>query len=244
MSARALAASVAPGHLQRASALTDFSGSRDIAVSEEIGSLLPWPRLRRGATICLAAKAASGTTSLLLALMAQLSRSGAWCALIGASSVSAVAAQQAGVSLSRLAFVETAERDRETAAGALLNGIDLVAVHITSEVPSQMPRRLMAKARKRGNILVPFGPGAQSWPNTDVSWSVEKTTWHGLNRGRGMLRHCELHVRARMHGRDRYGTVWPYSRAPGVAETRDVHGRRTASVTSLPSRKVKALRSG
>ena len=242
MSARALATSVAPGYLQRASALTDFSGSESIPVSDEIGFLLPWPGLRRGATVSIAAQSTPGTTSLLLTLMAQVSRSGGWCAITGNSAVSAVTAHQVGVSLSRLAFIEVCDRGWESVTGALLNGIDLVAVYVAGAVSQQVARALMAKARKRGNILVPFGPGAYRWPAADASWSVEKATWHGLRWGRGMLRHCELQVRSCIHGRDRYGTVWPYGGSPGDGHF-GAHMKQLASVTSLSDHKARTRRS-
>lgn len=228
MSARALALSVAPTQLQQASELTDFSNAIGLPVTEEFAALLPWPVLRRGTTLSITTGASAGATSLLLALLAQASASGAWCAVIGASEVYPSAAAQAGVSLSRLALVTDPGEQWESVTAALLDGVDIVAVNTTTNIMPRQAQRLAARARKRGALLVPFGPGTGSWPKADVVFSVGHVRWHGLRRGSGQLRHCQLQVASRCHGRVAKTTIWPYGKPA------DISGESSlASVTDL-----------
>jgi hypothetical protein len=65
-----------------------------------LAPLLPWSGgLRRGATV-----AATGGTSLLLALLAGATSTGGWAGVVGLPSLGAVAAAEQGVPLERLAL--------------------------------------------------------------------------------------------------------------------------------------------
>src|SRR6201999_3984017 len=99
--------------------------------------------LRRGSTLSV-----SGSVSLLLALLGAGSAAGAWCALVGLPPISAEAAVEQGVDLSRLAIVPAVESSEwATAVGALLDAVDIVAAR---PPPGLLPgdgRRLAARAR-------------------------------------------------------------------------------------------------
>ena len=228
MSADVLAALARRGELRRAGELAGFPDTTGLVVSPELAALLPWPRLRRGATVAIAPGTTStGATSLLLALLAAVSHNGAWCALVGAGDLSPVAAAQAGVSLSRLALVPDPADRCEAVTGALLDGVDVVAVQLCAAPRPSDAQRLMARARRRDAVLVPFGPGAAGWPGADAAWRVDTVRWLGLRAGGGLLRHCELSVSSRIRGRRSQGAVWPYGRPE---ETRNVAVRRLAPV--------------
>lgn len=237
MSAHALAALTIPGELRRASELATLPDSTGLAVSPELSALLPWRGLRRGTTVAVAAGATAGATSLVLALLAGASQAGAWCALVGAANVSAAAAAQAGIQLSRLALVPEPGGQWEAVTAALLDGIDIVAVYAAAAPSPKKAQRLAARARRRGTLLVPFGPAARGWPTTDVSLAVERIRWHGLRRGAGLLRHCELRVESRFHGRSRQATVWPYGKPDRPARI-EVQAK-LAPVISLSDRRQK-----
>lgn len=228
MSARALRLPQVSG-LQSAGQLV----SHGFPVTSGLSDLLPWPRLRPGAVIGVTSQVPAGMTSLILTVLAGPSKAGAWCAVVGAPRLSAVAASHAGVVLPRLALVpDVAGRDDQV-AGALLEGMDVVALRLRDSVRPINAARLAAKARSRGSVLVPFGPVAAGWPSPDVRLVVSRVRWHGLREGRGLLKHCSLTVSAVVRGRRRDITVWPYGR-PEVEE--QCAERALAPVISLTDR--------
>ncbi|HEU5270144.1 MAG TPA: hypothetical protein VFU36_09500 [Jatrophihabitans sp.] len=96
-----------------------------LPVPDGLAGLVP-DGLRRGSTI-----AVSGSVSLLLALLGAPSRQGAWTALVGMPAISAEAAAEAGIDLSRLAIINPPGGDWTpaswtTAVGALLDAVDVV----------------------------------------------------------------------------------------------------------------------
>src|SRR5438445_11858391 len=70
-----------------------------LPVSPALATILP-DGLRRGSTVSV-----TGSVSLLLALLGAASADGAWCALVGFPFISAEAAAEYGIDLSRLAIV-------------------------------------------------------------------------------------------------------------------------------------------
>src|SRR4051812_17471834 len=70
--------------------------------------------LRRGSTVSI-----SGSVSLLLAVLAAASAQGAWCALVGMPPISAEAADDLGIELSRLPMVPCPGEDWVVVIGAL-----------------------------------------------------------------------------------------------------------------------------
>ncbi|MGH8879234.1 MAG: hypothetical protein ACRD0P_18145 [Stackebrandtia sp.] len=237
MSAPALAALAGHGELRRASELADFPDAATVPVSPEVARLLPWPGLRRGAIVSAGAAAQTGLTSLMLALLSQASQSGAWCAVVGAAGISAAAASQAGVVLSRLALVADPSGQWEAVVAALLDGIDVVAVNAIPDITMKQAQRLAARARRRGTLLIPFGPAAGRWPSADAALRVEHVRWHGLAWGAGLLKHCELQVTAQVRGRPRHSTVWPYGKP--VMDQPDLGATELAPVISLRDHRLR-----
>jgi hypothetical protein len=78
---------------------------------------------------------------------------------------------------------------------ALLDGVDLV-VASTSTIQPAVARRLSARARHRGAVLLAFG----AWPAADVELSCRLEPWSGLEDGYGHLRQRQALVRARGRG--------------------------------------------
>jgi hypothetical protein len=73
---------------------------------------------------------------------------------------------------------------------ALLDGLDIVVVRPPGPVAVRLARRLAARARQRGSVLVPYG----EWDSADVALRATGQVWHGLGEGRGRLRSRELDV--------------------------------------------------
>jgi hypothetical protein len=159
-----------------------------LAVLPALDGLLPGGGLRRGSTVSVGSSAgASGATSLALALVAEASRAGSWVAAVGVPSLGLVAADELGVALERLVLVAAPERDAwGGVVAALVDGFDLVVLHAgRTGVRTADARRLVARARERGAVLVQLGPG---WPEgADVQLEVTRARWEGLDDGHGRL---------------------------------------------------------
>lgn len=180
-----------------------------LPVDPALGSLLPGG-LRRGSTV-----AVGGSISLLLALLGTASADGAWCALVGFPHISAEAAHEYGVELSRLAVVPAPGESWTTAVGALLDAVDVVAARPPRRLVPGDVRRLAARVRARDAVLVPFG----DWPSADVRLSAEPGAWSGIGAGQGRLRARRVSVTATGRGqaaRPRTAELWLPSAAGGV----------------------------
>ena len=147
--------------------------------------LLPGGTLRRGTVV-----AVEGATSLVLALIARASREGSWSAIVGMPQVGVVAAARRGVDLARLALVPHPGAEAATVVGACVDGMDLVVLGPRLALSDADRRRLAARARERGTVLVSAGP----WPGAHVALAVRTTRWSGLGAGDGRLRSRSLTV--------------------------------------------------
>jgi|GEM_PF-1929725 len=233
MSVSAIRLPSSVGSLRTASQLADASVG--FPVAEGLADLLPWPRLRPGAIVGVTSRVPAGMTSLIFSLLAGPSAAGAWCAVVGSARLSAEAASHAGIQLSKLALVPHLDGRANQVTGALLEGIDVVAVEVRDSIRPADAARLAAKARNRGSVLVPFGLAAAQWPNADSVLTVSEANWYGLRNGRGLLKHCRLTVSATVRGRRREVVLWPYGR-PDTSRLVDERPR-LAPVISLADRK-------
>jgi len=175
-----------------ASGLTTVGGPKVLPVTDTLVDLFPWGGLRRGSTV-----AVRGSTSLLFALLAAASADGSWAVLVGMPRAGVLAAAELGVVVERLALVPSPGPDPARVLAALLDGIDLVAVATTGAgVSPSTARRLSARARHRGAVLLSFGP----WPGADVELSCSAIRWAGLGNGSGALTGRSVTVSARGRG--------------------------------------------
>jgi hypothetical protein len=166
---------------------------RPVALAEErilpvlpvLEPLLVGGGLRRGSTVSVV-----GSTSLALALVAGPSAAGSWTAAVGAPALGVVAAAEAGIDLQRLALVADPGDQWATVTAALLDAVDVVMVRPARRVRQADARRLVARARERGSVLVPLAP----WDGADVQLSIEVARWHGVGRGEGHLAGREVEV--------------------------------------------------
>jgi hypothetical protein len=180
-----------------------------LPVDPALATLLPGG-LRRGSTIGV-----SGSISLLLALLGAASAGGAWCALVGFPHISAEAASEYGIELSRLAVIPAPGDGWTTAVGALLDAVDVVAARPPRRIVPGDVRRLAARVRTRDAVLVPFG----EWPGTDVRLRAEPGSWTGIGAGTGRLQSRRVEVTAEGRGaaaRSRSAVLWLPTAAGGV----------------------------
>lgn len=191
---------------QRAGAITTLTAPPlpPLPVPSGLRQLLP-DGLRRGSTVAI-----TSSVSLLLALLGPASAAGAWAAMVGMPAISAEAAVEAGIELERLAIITPTGASWTTAVGALLDAVDVVVAR-PNGVSDGDARRLTARARSKGGILVLFGPQAASWPAVEIELSATHGRWTGIDRGYGRLRQRQLRVAATGRGRSarpRHTELW------------------------------------
>ena len=193
-----LAAAIEAGIAERVRPTT-LAREQRVAVLAPLESLIPGGGLRRGSTLSVDGPAA---TSLALATVAAASQDGAWVAAVGFPSLGLLAAAELGVALER--FVLVASPDTEpgpdseaitwaAAVAALVDAFEVVLVQATHRVRARDARRLAARARERGAVLVQVG--SRSWPEgADVTLTVTDAAWEGLGEGHGHLRARQVTV--------------------------------------------------
>lgn len=202
-----------------------LAGERLLPVVPALEDLLPGGGLRRGATVAVA-----GSTSLALAVLAGPSGAGSWCAVVGLPALGMAAAAEMGVALDRLALVPVPGSEWPAVVAALLDALDVVMVSASRRVRPGDARRLVARARERGAVLLVVG----SWEGAEVRLSVggaggsrsrgqrldtSAVQWHGLGAGHGHLRARRVDVIAEGRGaasRARRCRLWLPAEGGGV----------------------------
>jgi hypothetical protein len=179
------------------------AGTRELLpVPQALAELFPEGGLRRGSTITV-----SNSSSLVLALLAEISLKQGWCAEVGSPLLGSAAAAEAGVALER--FVRVAEPGEQwpSIVASLLEAFDVVVVHPPPRAREADMRRLSARARERSAVLL----ATTKWDGALLGLSVTDQRWHGLGSGHGYLRARELDVQSLGRGaatRPRRATVW------------------------------------
>jgi hypothetical protein len=206
---------------------TGLARDRCLPLLPALEALVPGPGLQRGTTVGVgAAPGVAGATSLALALAAGPSQAGSWVAAIGLGSLGLVAAAELGVAFERLVLVADPGRDREGWApvvGALVDGFDVVLVAAPQRFRPADARRLVARVRERGAVLVAVGgdlPGERS----PLRLTVTAARWEGLGHGWGRLKGRHMTVEAGGRGgatQPRRAELWLPAEGGGVgaAET-------------------------
>ena len=186
-----------------------LAGERSLPVLDALGSLLP-DGLRRGVVATVAGASGAGSTSLALALGAGASAAGSWVAVVGHPGLGLQAAVELGLAQERLLVVpEVPAASWATVVAALLDAVDVVYARPPrgSRVSAGDARRLVARAREREAVLVPFG-GAD-WPvPADVRLSVASPSWE-LRSGRLVGRRAVVTSSGRgVYARERRAELW------------------------------------
>ena len=183
--------------------------------------LLPDGGLRRGMTMTITGESHAGLTSMALALVAASSAAGSWCAAVGMPALGALAAAELGFDLSRFALVPAAGPQWATVAAALLDALDVVIVQPPLRVRSADARRLSARLRERGSVLLVMETGGRAgWPEPPgVRVSVREARWEGLGQGHGRLEALRVEMAVDGKGtasRQRRARLWLPAPSGGV----------------------------
>lgn len=170
---------------------------RCLPVSERLEPLLAGTGLQRGSVVAVRGAPGSGATSLALALVAGPSASGSWVAAVGLPWLGLRAAAEAGVHLGRLALVPAPEPTAwANVVAALVDALDVVVVRPDRLARPTDARRLTARARERGAVLVLLGPPGRWQEGPDLVLEVTRSRWEGLGDGHGRLRRRQVVVEA------------------------------------------------
>jgi hypothetical protein len=189
-------------------ASTVLARDRLLPLLAPLDGLFPEGGLRKGITVHVG-RGSPGLTSLALTLLSAPCAGGSWCAVVGAPDLGLVAASQLGLDLEHLAIVPSPGPRWAVVTAALLEGFDLVLLRVTGQASYTDARRLEARARERGSVLVVM---ADDWPGTaDMHVSIVAGRWLGLEEGHGHLWGCEVEVIAGGKGaasRQRRAKLW------------------------------------
>ena len=186
-----------------------------LPVADPLRHLLPGEGLRRGSTVATSGEAG---VSLALALVAEATAAGSWVVAVGLPHLGLAAAGEMGVALDRLALVPEVPRDLwPTVVAALVDAVDLVLLGPNRVRPTDV-RRVLARARERGVVLVPVGDW---WPEpVDLTLAGSTSRWHGVGVGHGHLQARRVRVDAagrRDAARRRATELWLPAEGGGVA---------------------------
>ena len=215
-----------------------MAGERVVPVLGPLEPLFPWRGLRQGSVVTV-----TGSTSLALSLLAAASGEGAWCAAVGLPSLGLAAAAELGVALERFPLVPCPGRGAGPGGwawvvGAVLDACDVVLAGSPSGagVRQADARRLTARARERGSVLVVSG---RAWPEpAEVRLTVASTVWEGVGRGHGRLRGRRVEVVAGGRGaaaQERRLSLWLPHPDGGVRSEEVVDERRCADARRVVS---------
>jgi hypothetical protein len=170
-----------------------LAGERRLAVPGPLGEILPGGGLQRGSVVRVDGAPGSGATSLVLSLLAAATAAGEWAAVVDGEDVfGGLAAAEAGVALERLAVVRAVPAALVgRVVATLLDGVTVVGATIPRGFRPADARRLEARARERGAVLVATG----LWPGeTTLRLRAEHSSWSGLGGGEGLLGERVLRV--------------------------------------------------
>jgi len=211
-----------------------LAAERLLPVLPALRPLLPGGGLRRGSTVLV-----RGSTALALALAAGPSAAGAWVAAAGLPDLGLLAASEAGLALDRLALVPDLPVDHwQPVLAALLDGVGIVLAGTPARLDAGTARRVAARARERGAVLIPVG----GWPDrADLVLGIEERRWDGLGEGHGHLRARAAGVVATGRGLPPSGMrarLWLPAAGAGGSGPYAVPDARPAVPPAVPARTV------
>jgi len=169
---------------------------RSLPVAAPLDGLLPRGVLQRGTVVTVEGARGRGATSLAFALTAAVTGVGEWAAAVDLDGTLGMeAAAAAHVVLERFPVVRVVPEQWAAATAALLDGVTLVLAEVPRHVRTGDARRLAARARERGAVLVALSAAGAAWPgDASVRLVAEGGSWSGLGSGAGLLAERALRV--------------------------------------------------
>ena len=197
--------------------------------------LLPESGLRRGASY-----AVQRSATLTMALLAGASRSGSWCGIVGIPGFGAEAAAGLGIDLSRIVLIPEPGRHWLNVVATLVDVLDLVVVRPSTRAYDAETRRMAARVRERGAVLI---VQSREWSGCELKFAITASRWHGLGAGHGHLTSREVTIEATGRaagGRSRSSRLWLPDRAGDIRRADPVERVGSRSRVRPPQRRQPA----
>ena len=171
---------------------------RAVPLGGELQQLVPGGALTRGSVVRVDG---GGATSVAYELAAAVTSLGEWVTAVDLEgTLGALAAREAGVALDRFAVARRVPPARwATVIAALLDGTSLVLAEVPRGINAGDARRLTARARERGSILLVCSPPERWQAGTALTFVAENHAWDGPEEV-GFLTRRALVVRVEGHG--------------------------------------------
>src|SRR6478752_5148564 len=146
-----------------------------LPVAAPLAAALPRGGLARGSVVSVLGQ---GATRLLFTLLA--GPEAPWTALVGMPGVGLLAAAEFGIDLDRVVVIPEPGPDVLQVLSILVDGVDMIAVALPSQVmPSPSRQRVLTgRLRQRGSVLLVMG----SWP-VARSGTGRRRQWPGSSGG-------------------------------------------------------------
>ncbi|MCQ3808146.1 MAG: hypothetical protein OXB92_11350 [Acidimicrobiaceae bacterium] len=179
---------------------------RTLPLLPAVSELFVGGSLQRGTTVAVNG---IGATSLSLVLAAGPSQAGSWTALVGDEGLGLAAAAEAGIALERLLVVSPVDPSTNVGVvAALIGAVDVVMVGPGLRFRHADLRRLSARLRESGSVLIQIGSSqiessqtrSGRGPGVDVGVRVMTSQWSGLGDGHGLLRSRKVEVQTQGRG--------------------------------------------
>ena len=172
-----------------------WPGNAPFPCLSPLTSLFPEGGLRRGSVVAVDG---IGATALALAVAAGPSGAGSWTAVVGDSGLGLAAAAEAGVVLERLMVIDPREKSAVNVIAALVGAVDVVMVGPGVRLRPADVRRLSARMRERGSVLIRIG--SIDAPGVDVGLRIVESQWAGLGVGHGLLQARRVRIQTQGRG--------------------------------------------
>jgi RecA/RadA recombinase len=169
-----------------------LAGERQLTVPGPLSAALP--TLQRGMVVEVVGGFGAGSTSVSLGLAAAASAVGEWAAAVELdSTLGGLAAAEAGVALERFLVVRRVPPARwASVVAALIEGFTVVVAEVPRHVRTSDCRRLAARAREQGVVLVV----ATRWP-AEAAVRVYAEGWTCFEDGSDEQRALQVRVEGR-----------------------------------------------
>jgi 4-amino-4-deoxy-L-arabinose transferase-like glycosyltransferase len=150
-----------------------------LPLTPPLARLTPRGGLQRGSVVAVQGP---GATALALGLVAGPSAAGSWVVGVGAPEVGLLAAAELGIDLERMVVVDAPPRAQWGAVvAAVAEAFDVVLVRHHHPVRPGDARRLTARVRERGGVLVQLPGRSGAWPDApDLTFTLSAPDWRGV----------------------------------------------------------------
>jgi hypothetical protein len=206
-----------------------LAGEHLLPLPPALARLTPRGGLQRGSVVAVEGP---GATTLALGLAAGPSAAGSWVVGVGTPEVGLVAAAELGVDLERVVVVDAPPRAQwATVVAAVADAFDVVVVRHRFPVRPGDARRLTARVRERGGVLVQLPGRSRAWPDApDLTFTLSDPHWRGVTAdapGAGRLRSRRVQVRVdgrRAAARGATASLWLPGPDGAIALAQDFPG--------------------